>query len=58
MVNFQNLKVVHVMKFFEEEHVEVDYGKGKCPHVLYVKPPTEGFTFPLISISGLLASSF
>ena len=46
------------MKFFEEEHVEVDYGKGKCPHVLYVKPPTEGFTFPLISISGLLASSF
>ena len=59
MVNFQNLnlRVVHVKKFFEEL-VEVENGKGKCPHILYVKPPTEGFIFPLISFSGLLASSF
>ena len=58
MVNFQNLKVVHVKTFFEEEFVEVEIGKGKCPHILYVKPPTEGFIFPLISFSGLLASCF
>ena len=58
MVNFQNLKVVHVKKFFEEELVEVENGKGKCPHILHGKPPTKGFIFPLISFSGLLASSF
>ena len=58
MVNFKNLKVVHVKTFFEEEFVEVENGKGKCPHILYVISPTEGFIFPLISFSGLLASSF
>ena len=58
MVNFQNLKVVHVKNFFEEGLVEKENGKGKCPHILYVKPPTEGFIFPLISFAGLLASSF
>ena len=51
MVNFQNLKVV-------QELVEVENGKGKYPHILHGKPPTEGFIFPLISFSGLLASSF
>ena len=45
MVNFQNLKVVHVKKYFKEGLVEVENGKGKCPHILYVKPPTEGFIF-------------
>ena len=58
MVNFKNLKVVHVKTFFEEEFVEVENGKGKCPHILYVISPTKGFIFPLISFSGLLASSF
>ena len=51
MVNFQNLKVV-------QELVEVENGKGKYPHILHGKPPTEEFIFPLISFSGLLASSF
>ena len=58
VVNFQNLKVVHLKKSFEEELVEVENGKWKCPHILYVKPSNEGFIIPLISFSGLLASSF
>ena len=35
VANFQNLKVVHSKKFFEEELVEVENGKWKCPHILY-----------------------
>ena len=58
VVNFQNLKGVHLKKSFEEELVEVENGKWKCPHILYVKPSNEGFIIPLISFSGLLASSY
>ena len=58
VVNFQNLKGVHLKKSFEEELVEAENGKWKCPHILYVKPSNEGFIIPLISFSGLLTSSF
>ena len=43
---------------FEEELVEVENGKWKCPPILYVKPSGEGFTIPLTSFSSLLVSSF
>ena len=46
-MNFQNLKV-HLKKFFEEELVEMENGKWKCPHILYVEPSNEGFIIPLI----------
>ena len=37
VLNFQNvIKVVHLKKHFEEELVEVENGKWKCPHILNV----------------------
>ena len=33
VVNFQNLKDVHLKKFFEEL-ITVENGKWKCPHIL------------------------
>ena len=57
VVNFQTLKVVHLMKSLEEL-VEVENGKWKCPHITHVKPLNERFIIPLISFSSLLASSF
>ena len=47
VMNFQNLKV-HLKKFFEEELVELENGKWKCPYILYVEPSNEGFIIPLI----------
>ena len=47
VMNFQNLKV-HLKNFFEEELVEMENGKWKCPHIFYVEPSNEGFIIPLI----------
>ena len=58
VVNFQNLKVVHLKKFFEDELVEVENGKWECTDMLYVKPSNEGLIIPLISFSSVLAVSF
>ena len=47
-------------EIFEKELIKVENGKWKCPHILLmnVKPLNEGFIFPLISLSSLLASIF
>ena len=58
VMNFQNIKVVHLKKCFEEELVKVEIGKWKFPHILYVEPLNEGFIIPLISFSSLLVSNF
>ena len=44
-------------EIFFEELAEMENGKWKCPHILYVEPSNEGFIIPLI-LYGLISASY